>query len=242
MYHKHTTFAFVLNVSPSGEKNHFITLFTRGFGMVRAKAQSVRVADSKLRYALQEFSYIEVSLVKGKEIWRITNALPIYNVYFELMSPPSVIPDLVRNPVRENQDSNSDARLDSGLRRNDNAGSDGGQGGMKSRQDIFMVIARIFSLLRRLMPEEGCESLIFNDMEVVCKNAQIMEYTPKSTQALEWLFILRMMCFLGYAHKENFADLCEDEIEWTDEYLESISGHKDNAIYSINNALKASHL
>jgi DNA polymerase-3 subunit alpha len=34
---------------------------------------------------------------------------------------PSVIPDLVRNPVRENQNSNSDARLDSGLRRNDNA-------------------------------------------------------------------------------------------------------------------------
>ena len=33
--------------------------------------------------------------------------------------PSSVIPDLVRNPVRENQDSNSDARLDSGLRRND---------------------------------------------------------------------------------------------------------------------------
>lgn len=196
MYHKHTTFAFVLNVSPSGEKNHFITLFTKEFGMVRAKAQSVRVNDSKLRYALQEFSYIEVSLVKGKEIWRITNALPIYNVYFEL----------------------------------------------KEKQDIFMVIARIFSLLRRLMPEEGCEALIFSDMEAVCKNAQTITYSPKSIQTLEWLFILRMMCFLGYAHKENFADLCEDEIEWTNEYLESISGHKDNAIYSINNALKASHL
>jgi hypothetical protein len=231
MYHKHTTFAFVLNVSPSGEKNHFITLFTREFGMIRAKAQSVRVADSKLRYALQEFSYIEVSLVKGKEIWRITNALPVYNVYFELMSPPSVIPAPVFTSINSGGIQSGEINMDSRLRGNDN---------MKG--DVFMVIARVFSLLRRLMPEEGCESLIFNDMEVVCKNAQTIIYSPKSIQTLEWLFILRMMCFLGYAHKENFADLCEDEIEWTNEYLESISSHKDNAIYSINNALKASHL
>ena len=92
MYHKHTTHAFVLDVSTSGEKNHFVTLFTREFGMIKAKAQSVRVMDSKLRYALQEYSYIEVSLVKGKDIWRITNALPIYNIYFELMSLRAVIP------------------------------------------------------------------------------------------------------------------------------------------------------
>jgi len=36
-----------------------------------------------------------------------------------LLSPTSVIPDLVRNPVRESQDSNSDARLDSRLHGND---------------------------------------------------------------------------------------------------------------------------
>jgi DNA repair protein RecO (recombination protein O) len=186
----------VLNVLPSGEKNHFVTLFTREFGMIKAKAQSVRVLDSKLRYSLQEYSYIEVSLVKGKDIWRITNALPIYNIYFEL----------------------------------------------KEDQNIFMVIARTFSLIRRLVPEEGCEALIFNDMEEICKNAQIKKYTKKSIEILEWLFVLRMLAFLGYSHKESFKNLCDDKIEWTNEYLETISSYKDNAINSINHALKASQL
>jgi DNA repair protein RecO len=196
MYHIHTTHAFVLNVTPSGEKNYFITLFTREFGMIRAKAQSVRVNDSKLRYALQEYSYVEVSLVKGKEIWRITNALPIYNIYFEL----------------------------------------------KNDQDIFMVIARAFSLLRRLIPEEGCEVLIFDDIKTICANVQTIKYTKSSIEILEWLFVLRMLCFLGYSKKESFQNLCEDKIEWTNEYLDSISSYKNNAIYYINQALKASQL
>ena len=196
MYHIHTTFAFVLGVLPSGEKHHFITLFTREFGMIRAKAQSVRVSDSKLRYSLQEYSYVEISLVKGKEIWRITNALPVYNLYFEL----------------------------------------------KDKQNLFMAIARIFSLLKRLAPEEGCEALIFDDIETICKNTQILEYTKKSIEILEWLFILRMLWFLGYVRKESFKNLCDDKIEWTNEYLESVYEHKDRAIYAINHALNASHL
>ena len=196
MYHIHTTHAFVLNVFPSGEKHHFITLFTREFGMIKAKAQSIRVSDSKLRYALQEFSYAEVSLVKGKDVWRITNALPTYNIYFEL----------------------------------------------KDKQDIFMVIARAFSLIRRLVPEEGSEATIFQDMEAICQNAQEIIYTKQNIEILEWLFVLRMMCSLGYARKEPFKDLCNEEISWTNEYLSSVSLHKNNAIYSINHALKVSQL
>lgn len=196
MYHKHTTFAFVLNVSPSGEKNHFITLFTREFGMIRAKAQSVRVADSKLRYALQEYSYIEVSLVKGKDIWRITNALPIYNIYFEL----------------------------------------------KEKKEILMAIARVFSLIKRLLPDEGSEIYIFNDIEAICENAQNVEYTKKAIETIEWLFVIRMMCFLGYSHKEQFENICDDKVDWTNEYLDSVIAHKSNAILAINQALKASQL
>ncbi len=196
MYHKHTTHAFVLNILPSGEKNNFITLFTRDFGMIKAKAQSVRSIDSKLRYALQEYSYVEISLVKGKDVWRITNALPINNIYFEL----------------------------------------------KNRQSVFMVIARIFSLLRRLMPEEGCEAPIFDDVRSICENAKNIEYTEKSVKVLEWFFVLRLLCSLGYLHKESFSNLCDPETEWSNEYLDSISSYKDRAIYSINEALKASHL
>jgi isoleucyl-tRNA synthetase len=49
-------------------------------------------------------------------------------VKFKLINDVSVIPDLVRNPVRENQNSNLDARLDSRLRGNDNTSEDDNTG------------------------------------------------------------------------------------------------------------------
>lgn len=46
-------------------------LFTKEAGMLYASARSVREEKSKQRYALQDFSLITVSLVKGKTGWRI---------------------------------------------------------------------------------------------------------------------------------------------------------------------------
>jgi hypothetical protein len=243
MYHKHTTHAFVLDVSTSGEKNHFVTLFTREFGMIKAKAQSVRVMDSKLRYALQEYSYIEVSLVKGKDIWRITNALPIYNFYFELMSLRAVIPAPVFTSINSGGIKSENADLDPREYPRMTHGEEELDVKIyEEKENVFIVIARILSLLCRLVPEEGCEALIFDDMEAICENALAKKYTKKSIKTLEWLFILRMLCFLGYSHKEAFVGLCDDKIEWNNEYLESVSSYKEKAIYSINNALKASQL
>ena len=42
--------------------------------MLSASAQGVRKMPSKLRYVLQDFSYIHVDLVRGKDFWRITSA------------------------------------------------------------------------------------------------------------------------------------------------------------------------
>lgn len=70
------TEAFILAHSPVGEANNFITLFTEELGLLRASAQGVRRLQSKLRFGLQDFSLVEVVLVRGKEIWRITNAVP----------------------------------------------------------------------------------------------------------------------------------------------------------------------
>ena len=43
-------------------------------GLVRAVAQGIRLHKSKLRFTLQDFSYVNVDLVRGKEIWRVTSA------------------------------------------------------------------------------------------------------------------------------------------------------------------------
>ncbi len=77
MHHKFHTDAFVVGSTPFGEANKIYELFTRDFGMIRASAQGVRLAKSKLKYALQDMSYVRIDLVQGKEFWRITSATHI---------------------------------------------------------------------------------------------------------------------------------------------------------------------
>jgi DNA repair protein RecO len=73
-HHIYHTDSFVLAHSSAGEAGNYIYLFTRELGLLGAKAQGVRLLQSKLRYSLQDFSRTEVSLVRGKEIWRLTGA------------------------------------------------------------------------------------------------------------------------------------------------------------------------
>lgn len=73
-HHIYTTDAYVLDSNASGEADEFLTLFTRDLGLVRATARGVRLEKSKLRYSLQSLSCSRISLVRGKEVWRITTA------------------------------------------------------------------------------------------------------------------------------------------------------------------------
>jgi len=74
MHQIHHTEGFVVGGVPLGEADRYLTLFTREFGMIRAQAKGIRKLSSKLRYSLQDFSFAEIDLVQGKEIWRVTNA------------------------------------------------------------------------------------------------------------------------------------------------------------------------
>jgi DNA repair protein RecO len=74
MHHIYTTPAFVIHSSPHGESGKFLLLFTREFGMIGATAQGIRLGQSKLRYHMQDFNFSNVSVVRGKEVWRVTGA------------------------------------------------------------------------------------------------------------------------------------------------------------------------
>lgn len=73
-YHIYHTRGIILGSVPTGESNRFYKIFTEELGLVGATAQSVREGRSKLRYSLQDFSFVLVDLVRGKEVWRITSA------------------------------------------------------------------------------------------------------------------------------------------------------------------------
>ena len=63
--------------SESGEADRSLLLFTRDFGLVRARAASLRSERSKMRYALQDYCHADVSLVRGKAGWRAAGATAI---------------------------------------------------------------------------------------------------------------------------------------------------------------------
>lgn len=71
IYH---TRGIILGSTPSGESNRSYKIFTEELGLVFGVAQSVREGKSKLRYTLQDYSFVTVDLVRGKEVWRIISA------------------------------------------------------------------------------------------------------------------------------------------------------------------------
>lgn len=73
-YHIYTTPAFVLGSRSRGEADRLIYIYTRELGAIRAVATGVRLAKSKLAAHLNNYEYIQVSVVRGKDIWRITDA------------------------------------------------------------------------------------------------------------------------------------------------------------------------
>jgi recombinational DNA repair protein (RecF pathway) len=76
-YAVYSTRGFILGSSPSGEASKLYSIYTEDFGLIRAKAQGVRLIQSKLRYNLEEYSFCSLSLVRGKEVWRVTGSVSL---------------------------------------------------------------------------------------------------------------------------------------------------------------------
>ncbi len=74
MYTIYTTPGFVISSRTYGEAGRLLHIFTRDLGLILVGAQGVRLEKSKLRYFSQEFSFGEYSVVRGKELWRLTDA------------------------------------------------------------------------------------------------------------------------------------------------------------------------
>jgi len=91
MHHIYHTHGFILSSRNKGEANKMLTVYTREMGLVRAMVQGIRLNKSKLRFALQDFSYANVDFVRGKDIWRITTASNISTFPFARASRESLL-------------------------------------------------------------------------------------------------------------------------------------------------------
>lgn len=74
MHNVYTTEGFILKSINFGEANKYFLIFTKDFGLIKATAQGARLLKSKLRYSLEDYSFSQISVVRGRDIWRLTSA------------------------------------------------------------------------------------------------------------------------------------------------------------------------
>ena len=80
-YTTYITEALVCGTMHRNTADSSYLLFTREAGMLFAAAKSVREERSRQRFALQDFSLIRVTLIRGKSGWRIGSVESHENFY-----------------------------------------------------------------------------------------------------------------------------------------------------------------
>jgi DNA repair protein RecO len=80
-YSTYTTEAIVCGTRDRNTTDRSYLLFTRDGGMLYAEARGARREGSKQRYALQDFTRVRISLVRGKAGWRVGSVEALHNYY-----------------------------------------------------------------------------------------------------------------------------------------------------------------
>ena len=192
-YRIYQTEAWVLGGIDVKEDSRFIDMFTQDLGLVRGFAQGVRKLRSKLRYGLRDFSRVNISLVKGREIWRIVGV--------------EVIDRINRS----------------------------------SHEEDLEIIARIFSLMRRLIKGEEKDMVLYYDINAAIDYLTKSDLTKVEIKKVEIVIVYRILHKLGYipdTAELNFLlqkSWCQELISFNDEF-------SSLALRQINSSLAYSHL
>ncbi len=89
-YRQYITEAVVLRSYQHRESDSSVVIWSRELGKLTATAGGVRKINSKLRFGLTPYSLSLITLLYGKGGWRITNSVPIQNLYFSTTGPKNI--------------------------------------------------------------------------------------------------------------------------------------------------------
>ena len=95
---KYTMMALVLNQYPNGENDIMLRLYTEDLGVIYALAKSLRKKDGKLKAHVRKYHYTNITIVKGKEIYRLTGAseIPIVTYSKNEKHNQSILPEAAK--------------------------------------------------------------------------------------------------------------------------------------------------
>lgn len=88
MYAIHRTQGFILESIQNGEADRRFIILTEAFGRIEARARSVRLERSKLRYGLSPYMLGTYALVRGKSGWHIVGSRDEENVFVQTAGAP----------------------------------------------------------------------------------------------------------------------------------------------------------
>lgn len=71
---KYTTEGIVIEGYDQGEHDRVFKVFTKDFGLLTVHGRSIRKLESKLRAHVLPRSVTRLTIVRGKEVWRLTGA------------------------------------------------------------------------------------------------------------------------------------------------------------------------
>jgi len=193
MHLKYHTEGFVIDSTPYAEANKVFFILTPTFGLIRAGAQSVRKAPGKLKSGLEDYSWSNFTLIKSKIGWKITDAVPLQNLYFSA----------------------------------ENAAN-------------FIIIVRLSSLLKKLIPEEEPNIHLYEQFIADCLFLSQNDLNNETMKNLECLAVLRFLHSLGYLQKTAWEPFINEKASI--ETLSKFTPLRDGAVKSINQSLKESQL
>jgi len=104
------------------------------------------------------------------------------------------------------------------------------------------VVARVFSLLRRLIPEEERNEPLFLMVENGCSFFERQVFTLDEVRSAEAALVLRILHNLGYVGDSKTLSPFVESALWDIELLRSLSPLRREALLTINKSLKESHL
>ena len=225
MYHLYHTEGFVLRGSEKGEANKSFLLLTRELGLISATAQSVREERSKLRYGLSDFSLAELSLVRGKDSWRITGATLVEDVYGALRASPHAAALF--------------ARIFRLLRRL--------VAGEEKNEQLFCAVKEAFLFLH-----SSSVPPFLKEVPVRAEDLKIPRLADEPlplgkgelrSAEVEVVLVLRILYLLGYlAPRGEFQAVLSDVFHWSDALLSEAKHFRTLALQDINHSLRESQL
>ena len=237
-YHIYTTDGIILKRKPFGEANVLLHILTEDLGLILASATSARSAHSKLRLALQEYSYCSASLIKAKNGWKVTNVVEKNNFYFDIDNIDISNDSDVSSRVSDKKTEMARTALDTTLTTN------------KYHRVMAQIVFTILQMIQGEAPHPEIFQTVLTGFQFLTKTK--VARTALATESDENIFdisnfeilaVLRILYHLGYVVSDSdTGKFLEKPNDWDENLLNQISLKKRKVVSLINKALQASQL